>query len=300
MIIYWDIIFIINMIMNFIILYITGKLTKNNPSIIKLIFGSTIGNIYMLVLIFPSLEFLLSISMKIFLSLMMIIVTFFPNKIKDFVKVLGYFYIVSFMIGGGAFGLFYFIDINSVFSNELFVFNQILVPWWILFISVIFVYILIKVSWVIVHKKLLKEKELVPLTIFYEDKFLVVKALIDTGNDLKDPFSKNPVIVVEYKAVKNILSKELQNIINYGLKGNLQEAINNLTKYSFSSRFRVIPFTSIGCSEGLMIGFRPDKIKVETIENKIVVKQAIIGVYDSELSKDGEYNALLHPELLNC
>ena len=49
----------------------------------------------------------------------------------------------------------------------------------------------------------------------------------------------------------------------------------------------------------MLIGFKPDKVIIEQIENKKEIADIIIGIYNSKLSKDESYSALLHPEIIN-
>lgn len=300
MVIYWDIVFLINLVMNFIILWLTSIITKSKVSLIRIGLGSLAGSIYLVALFFPVMHFLNTLSMKFILSLLIIILTFFPARIKDFLKLLGYFYIVSFMIGGAAFGIFYFSDIGVFFYNGIILFKNNSIQWWILILSVIIVCILMKFLRDYIQKNFFKEKTFVPVTIFLNKRLLEVKALIDTGNNLYDPFSNAPVIIVEYEAIKNLLSDELQDIFNKGQDKDLYLITEKLSKSQWSTRFRLIPFTSIGKTNGMLIGLRPDKIRVKTDDQEVEIENTIIGIYRDTLSPDGNYKALLHPDVLNC
>jgi len=64
------------------------------------------------------------------------------------------------------------------------------------------------------------------------------------------------------------------------------------------SRFRLIPFTSLGKENGMLIGFRPDYIEVGENAEKKGITDVIIGIYNRALSKNNNYSALLSPELI--
>ena len=67
-------------------------------------------------------------------------------------------------------------------------------------------------------------------------------------------------------------------------------------KEKYISRLRIIPFSSLGKQNGMLIGIKPDKFEVinEQIEEK---NNVIIGIYNKSLTKRGEYNALIGMEL---
>ena len=65
------------------------------------------------------------------------------------------------------------------------------------------------------------------------------------------------------------------------------------------NRCRIIPFSSVGKSNGMIIGIRPDYIKIYEEENIKIIKKVIIGIYDKKLSKSNRYSGLIGLELLN-
>lgn len=296
-VIYWDVVFTVNFVMNVVILYLTGYFTRNMVSIWRIIAGSAIGSIYLLAFLFPDLRIFYTVLMKFLLSILIIVVTFFPPKLKEFLRIIGYFYLISFMIGGSAFAIFYLTDIGDFYNGVLLI-KDINIPWWILILSVVVVYFSIKYTWEFLQNRFWKEKAYIPLTIFVENQLFKLNALVDTGNDLHDPISDVPVIIVEYNAIKKALSEEIQEIFNKGKENDLSELAKGLANSEMGNRFRVIPFSSIGKTNGLLVGFRPDKINLELEERTIEIMNSIIGIYNTTLSPEGRYSALLHPELL--
>ena len=58
MYIYAEYLLIENIIINFIILYVTNKITRTKTSKLRLFIAALVGSIYTLVVFFPSLEFM--------------------------------------------------------------------------------------------------------------------------------------------------------------------------------------------------------------------------------------------------
>ena len=131
------------------------------------------------------------------------------------------------------------------------------------------------------------------IEIIYNNKSCKIKSIIDTGNMLKDPITKDPVIIVEANELVSIIPKNvLDNIqkIIYGDYDKLNE--------KYISKFRVIPFTSIGKQNGILLGIKVDKVIIKYDGKRIENKNIIVGIYDKVLSKNKEYSALVGLDLL--
>ena len=63
-----------NIIINYIILYVTKKITSTRTSKIRLLIAALVGSIYTLVAFFPSLQFMGKFSIKLSISVLMIII----------------------------------------------------------------------------------------------------------------------------------------------------------------------------------------------------------------------------------
>ena len=61
----------------------------------------------------------------------------------------------------------------------------------------------------------------------------------------------------------------------------------------------IIPFKSLGNENALMIGFKPDELSIEYDNEVQTKKELIIGIYNKKLTYNGEYSALMHPDILN-
>lgn len=298
MVIYFDIVLLINLLMNFLILLFVAIVLKLKINLVKIFAGAMIGCLFLFSIIIPYLKIFQSLTFKLILSMAMILLSFRPHCFKDFIKILGFFYLISFMVGGGAFALFYFYNLKDTVSGRMLLINNISVPWWILLISSFMLFLFFKYFWPLLFRMLSKDILLVPMKVDFGTRSLEITALIDTGNDLRDPVSDYPVVIVEFNAVKDLFSKDLQSILMKGTEVNLQDMSELISETKWATRFRVIPFESIGKSKGMMIGFKPDMITVN-FNNKIMgIQDAVLGIYQRALSPDGTYRALLNRDLL--
>ena len=296
--VYVDIIFLLNLVMNFLILLLTAKLSKSKTSSLRMFLGSIIGAVYAVFLIFcPSLKLYYTVFAKILLSFLIIAISFSPKNIISFIKNIAMFYVSTFIFAGAAFAFLYFNQTGGFVKNGIvYVFWQSKMTYIIL--SILTVGIIMRIFWEVIQNKLVKEKLLIPLTISFENKTIYISALLDTGNSLHDPLTNMPVVVVEFMAIKEILPLEIKKIF----EDSREEDLNWITKILYDStwvsRFRLIPFTSLGKENGMLIGFKPDYIEVGENQEKRGGASVVIGIYNKALSKNEKYKALLGPELL--
>ena len=66
-----------------------------------------------------------------------------------------------------------------------------------------------------------------------------------------------------------------------------------MTLYSF----KFIPFSSLGNENGMLVGFKPDYIKIYG-EEENVRTDVIIGIYDGKLTKTNKYTSLVGLNIL--
>ncbi len=173
--VYIELVFIVNYLIDFMILYGTKRLLKINKSNIRLLFGSSVGTLSTFIL-FVNISNLELYILKILLSIIIILISFGKNNI--FVNTF-YFYLISIIIGG----ILYLFDLTS----NLY-FNYLLL---ILFSPVI-IYILIKE--LNKHRLNINDKYIVEITL--GKKIYKLEGFIDTGNRLISPIKKEPVILV--------------------------------------------------------------------------------------------------------
>lgn len=130
------------------------------------------------------------------------------------------------------------------------------------------------------------------IKVTLNSKIAYSNAIIDTGNFLKDPITKIPVIVVQ--------KDELIDIIPDYVLNNIDKIINgeDVELGDYISKIRLIPFTSLGKENGILLGLRADSVAVQLEENTINIGNVIIGIYNGRLSKNGKYKSLVGLELL--
>lgn len=303
MTIYIDVVLIENLIMNYIILLATGMILKVKIKNIRLIFASLLGAIYSIVSYSGFLEIYSTFALKIILSIIIVYVAYNPQTVKKMWKELLFFYLTSFVFGGVAFALIYIIKPQEIFmKNGMFLGTY---PLKTVILGAVVGFVLTISAFNLIKKKISKKDLICRVEIVLNKIKIETKALIDTGNMLKEPITNTPVMVIEHTLLYNIIPKEILNHLEEIIGGdfkNIPEKIKN----EYISKLKLIPFSSLGKQNGMLIGIKADYIKIEKGEEKeeegedeIIKKENIIlGIYNKSLTKKGEYRAIIGMELI--
>jgi stage II sporulation protein GA (sporulation sigma-E factor processing peptidase) len=295
MTIYIDIVLIENLIMNYIILFTTAVVLKIKVNHIRLILASLLGAGYSIIAYMGIIKVYSSIILKIILSVLIIYIAFNPQNIKKMCKDLLLFYLVSFVFGGAAFALIYIIKPqNILMKNGLFLGTYTLKT---VMLGAIVAFCIIIGAFAIIKNKISKKDMFCEIEILINQKKIKTKAMIDTGNMLKEPITNVPVIVVEHILLYSCMPKEILNNLKEIMGGDFKNIPCDIQE-KYISKLKLIPFSSLGKQNGMLIGIRPEYVKVITDEQEKINKNVIIGIYEKSLTKKGEYQALIGIELL--
>lgn len=322
--VYADILFLENLVMDFIILSAAARLVKKLFSAeagpLRRLLGAAAGAVYaVLILCLPgkAAGVLGSLFGKAVLSLGIVYLVFRPRSVLLMLKELLIFCLTGFIFAGLSFSLTFFgFRVQASGGLLITVLPSGLSP---VFLAAGLGYILLSMLTAFLKKALPGAECRVSLYIEFDGSGMWIPALIDTGNELKDPLTGTPVIIVEAAAIQSILGAEITELA----AGNPAPDIPSFTDPAWARRFRMIPFRSLGCESGLLPGFKADRIRIrygdgdedgngeagpgaenfqETGENAAAgthkERTAIICLYNKALSETHRYSALLSPELV--
>ena len=207
--VYLDVIFLENIVINYIILYVTGLISKSKIKQNKLLLGALIGAIYSIIYYLIKLKIYSSFIIKIILSIVIIYVSFKSNNYKDLLKKVLLFYLTSFVFGGAIIAIIYMADSQNItIQNGVLVGNYTIKT---ILIGVIIAYFTILIAFKIIKNKISKKDLICDITVRLDNKNIKTKALIDTGNMLKEPITNLPVIVMEHTLLYDVIPKDILN-----------------------------------------------------------------------------------------
>jgi len=298
MTVYADMLFLVNFIMNGFVLWVVGKLSRTPQKFRWVLVGAGVmALLYTLLIVVYSLRFMNIVLASVAILSVGVAITFHPAGIKPFLKLMAVAYSISFTVGGLGMALFFLTDLPYAvhfIASDWDGFARA-ISWQLVLAGMVISYVLIKLAMRFHERLLLKRQMLCNVQVFLGEHDCTFDALVDTGHSLKEPISQSPVIIAEFELVKSFLPDRLKVLFYEKQENDLAELLES-REGSFYNRIRMIPFTSLGRANGMLIGFRPDKVKVEGANDSPI--DVVIGIYNDKLSGDGRYRGLLSPELV--
>ena len=182
MVIYVDVLFVVNFFITYLLLFATSFLAKSEMKQYRAIIASLAGGLYSLVIICDKLNFLISTLGKIAVSILIFLKNFFV------------FYFSNLIFLGVIYAVYMYFSPNGVTVKNSSVYFNITATQLVLsaFGAYIVTFIIIKIT-----NRTLAKGEIYSLSIFTDDKEYKLFAFADSGNKLKEPFSDYPVIIVD-------------------------------------------------------------------------------------------------------
>ena len=275
--IYIDILFLVNLAINTGIIMCTGYIMKLPRHPIRVLASAAEGAAYSCLMFVCNLSAVTSMAIRLCFAALMIVTAFGTCSVRALLKRTAVFILLTVAQGIAMLAVLYFtkagIRLGGVIKNGVFYFN---IPAGYMIICSIGAYILIHIA-----EKLIKRtfhRSFARIKLKHLGKTVELKALIDTGNMLRDPLSGKKVLIAE--------AQKLTPLFEFDLR-----SISPVEPNGLPRGFRLIPFSSIGKENGLLAAFVPDAIEVEDAEQKDI----IAAVFDGTLSQNGDYDALIGP-----
>ena len=98
---------------------------------------------------------------------------------------------------------------------------------------------------------------LVPVRIEWDERSVSLTALCDTGNALRDPATGRPLLVASARRLETLWPPELRGMLTARALRSPAELLEPLNRRDM--RFRLIPYSAVGVSSGLLLAFRSDR-----------------------------------------
>lgn len=180
--VYFDLLFLLNFSLDFLLLVSVAYILKRNVSFKRLFLGGLLGSLStFLILVNISSSILFFI--KLFMSICMVLTSFSYKNFKYFLNNLIYLYLCSIILGGGL----YLID-NEIKLN---------------FIIILIAGPLILYFYIIQTKKLRNNyNNYYSVELIYNNEVFNFTAFLDTGNKLRDQYKNRPIILVNTDKIK--------------------------------------------------------------------------------------------------
>jgi stage II sporulation protein GA (sporulation sigma-E factor processing peptidase) len=261
MVINLDLLIIENTIVNYFLLYITSQTVRVKVKWNRILLPAAVGGIYVITMVFKGLVLFTILPFKIVIAVIMVALLFRNKSFIFNMKALGIYMLYSMMLAG----ICFFLELNNNLGLE---FSSVIINYSYkkLLLSLIIIYLLI--NRIVVYIRDRKELSSLIFKVEIVDKGIqrTVNAFLDTGNELREPATNLPVMIVEKACMDNLVLKEHEKLF--------------------------VPYSVVNGYSGNMIGFKPDHIVVYNGREK-EIREVVIAFCEDKLNKYNDYNALL-------
>lgn len=291
-VLYLDVLLVINLVMDIIIFAIVSIIMNTKVKKFSLIVSGAIAAFtYCMFIVTPILKDIPSIMYAIIVPVLPILYLFRPNKLNIFIR----YYIVSMMVamllGGMAFSLW------SLLGNDIGDISGISI--WMLVSIIIFLGGSFYLLFYNIRRRFILPSFEYQTKFIRNGKELVLKSILDTGNLLYTPINHKPVIVVYYDDIVELMTDSEEKVCKEYCN-NMQRLLEHRDKHLI--RY-IIPFNSVGSSNGLIPGIEVDRIEINRgryneCRCDSIFENCVVGITMSPLFRQGSYKALLHPEYI--
>ena len=269
MVIYVDILIVLNILVDYFLLKLTARLVRKNPSLIRLILGSLAGGFFSLYIFLPAHNFVVETLIRIVISIVITFCTFGFGSLKSLFKNTAIFFAVTFGFAGAMLGIWYIFEPKGMALNNSVVYFNIS-PVILIALSAAF-YIIVSVLRYLLQKNSSDAKEC-KIKVTMDKKSAETVAIIDTGNSISDAMGMSEVIIVD--------------------KAFAQKLLGDTESREMTARYRVIPCNTVSGTT-LLEGYRCDKAYIKYDGNTTEINRPILAVSKTPL--DRECQAIINP-----
>lgn len=295
MTIYLDEVFVVNFLMDWLLLWLVGSLARVPMKQKRFLSGALIGAVYSLLIFLPWGQWLAGWLGKVLCSLCMVLAAYRPKTWRSLGKCFGYLYLVAFALGGAAIASVYFFGQRFIETWNGIALVKINFQLFWLVVGMFVILILALLLQKNIRRDLNGKPWIIQLRIGLAQKESEVTVLVDTGNDLTEPLTSLPVVLIEQEYLQALLPEAMQQGIaqEYTADGLFLAGVGT----EMAARLRLIPYHSVG-QQGMLLGFRPDWLIVEDGVNHKVHTEVIVALSKQKFSPYGIYHGLAQPDLL--
>ncbi len=273
--IYLDVFFLVNFVMDYIVLHVTAHVMEFSVSIWKKIMASLTGSLWAVVEIIlmkyqEQLKgFLGMITYVVIPVLMLLIIMGWSNR-KKMIKGILVLYVVTFCLSGICYAGWNYLGFGYAFVSGIIQKEQI-------FLGIAVFYGIICLGRIMIKVRKNYGSNIYKVRLTIQNHRVQFNGLVDTGNVLTDPYTGKMVHIVRSAVLNRILSGE---------------------KDYAALHYRLIPYHSVGKESGLLPVIDVDSMEIYERNRMIFKDSAAIGIYDGALTETSSYDALINAAVL--
>lgn len=288
---YLDLLFAINLIINYFILLVTAKLFRKQPGAPRLLFGAAVGALAVILFKLPPYP-ALTLAVTVCMPILMVLLVFWPVRWLELFVIWCSTFLVSFLTGGAVFALSMLTHPGAAFQPPRGIAA--------LFLVCLFIYLALSLLRPYLEERKWQDVWQMNLLVSWQGIEKIVPAYLDTGNRLREPFSQRSVIVIHYRCLEGLLpSVVYQRLSDPNLEPWM--VLPELEGAAQARCFTLVPFSGLGATSGMLLGFKPDAVTLSRGEESWRIEsKVVLGLTRRGFGPVAEYQALLPPDLLRA
>jgi stage II sporulation protein GA (sporulation sigma-E factor processing peptidase) len=298
MTIYLDAVWVLNLLLDMMLLLLTQALCREHTSKIRLVLGAFIASLIVPITLYFPESYITTVIGKIVYSILIILVTFRFVSVNRTMKQLLLFYFVSFAIGGGLFAAHYFLQEPIALSTSgIFSFSSGYgdpVSWMFVVIGfpIAFWFTKIRMDKHAIEK--IRYDQLYNVTLMIKKRTFSTFGYIDSGNQLVDPLTKRPVVICDESFLIQWFEQEEWD----QLKQAAEEINVDKIPAGWEEHIKIVPFQGVEGKSNLLFTIKPDELTIFYEGQRIVSTKLLVGIQFAALTKDKRYHCLLNPQII--
>lgn len=276
-VIYIDVLFLLNLVVDYLLLLTTARITGETISRIRLGLGALLGALYAAAQFLPALGWLARPLCKMAFAVLMVLISFGGSR--RLLRLVLVFFAVSAALCGVV------VALQLVGSEGLTLESGVLYTGFdarLLLITVIVCYVVMSAVLERAARHGGVRRDLCTAEVTIGGATLRLTALRDTGNTLTDPVSNRPVMVAEARALRPLLPAQLDPAEPVSSLSRLQDEM-------LKKRLRLLPYRAVGVDHGLLLAVRTDRVVI----GKRKWDGLLVALSPTPVSDGGGYQALI-------
>ena len=262
MIVYGDILIVLNLIVDYFLLLATSKMLNRKPRLWRMFLSSFEGGFFSLYIFLPQSVFIIELMLRIAICLIISFTAFGFVNLKEFLKATGMYFAITCLYAGIMTAIWKILKPRGMVINNSVVYFDISAIT-LIGCTVIFYFIFVLFSKIFASYHNYADK--CKVTIRYKEKESSFEAIIDTGNSVSDVFGNSEVIIADKSVVESLFGVV---DINYNP--------------TLKSRYRAIPCTTVSGAY-ILDGFRCDSAVLTLSGKDIELRNPILAVSKTPL-----------------
>jgi len=284
-VVYIDSLFLLNLIINYLLLLATAKVAGAPFSRLRLGGAAAAGALYAAANFFPGMGFLSHPAVKVCAGVGMALLAFGGQS--RLLRLTLIFFGLSCAFGGGVLAVGLLGGTGLTFQNGIPATGMDLK---VVLLSAAGCYVLLTLVFQRMGRHSRAQGEIVDVTLELEGRRVSFPALVDTGNTLADPVNNRPVLVAEWLTVWPLLPPGLE--LSAGDLSRPAQALAGLPEDA-RRRFRLLPYRAVGVESGLLLALRADRGRV----GEVWMDGPLVAISPGQVSDGGSYHGLVGADM---